>query len=234
MAYYVRPMGKADVAPVTEIDREAFPTQWPPPNYQHELKNQLAHYIVACDEERLIETPRMKAPPEKGLTGLISRIKGLFNHHRFFGEELPLPSGHYLTGFAGFWVVADEAHITSIAARETYRQQGIGEMLIIAVTDLARELKTRFITLEVRASNTAARKLYLKHGFTEVGVRRGYYLDNREDAIIMSTPDIHLETFQANLEKLKQAHSRKWGAEPSKMTDSYQFRPNYQAQPGRQ
>jgi ribosomal-protein-alanine N-acetyltransferase len=222
-------MDRADVAQVTEIDREAFPTQWPPPNYQHELKNQLAHYIVACDDEKLIEIPK-RPVPETGLAGLISRIKGLFNHHRFFGEEIPPPSGHCLTGFAGFWVMANEAHITSIAVRETYRQLGVGEMLLMAVTDLARELKARFITLEVRASNTTAQGLYLKHGFTEVGVRHGYYLDNREDAIIMSTSEINLESFKINLEGLKQAHSRKWGTEPCQMTAS--FRRNYQAQPG--
>ena len=72
----------------------------------------------------------------------------------------------------------------------------------------------------------------MKYGFTEVGVRRGYYIDNREDGIIMSTPDISLAAFQANLDELKRAHSRKWGTKPFQMIASYQFRHNYQAQPG--
>ncbi len=53
--YYVRLKCKDDIDQVTEIDREAFPTQWPAPNYQHELRNQLAHYIVACDEEKTVD-----------------------------------------------------------------------------------------------------------------------------------------------------------------------------------
>ena len=110
-----------------------------------------------------------------------------------------------------FWVMADEAHITSIAVREAYRRQGLGELLVIPVIDLARELKARIVTLEVRASNTGAQNLYAKYGFTQVGVRRGYYIDDREDALVMSTQDITLATFQAHLEQLKQAYSRKWG-----------------------
>jgi len=206
--YYVRLMGKEDVSQVTEIDREAFPTQWPPPNYQHELKNRLAHYIVACDKEKPANKPEGEVHSETGSTGLVSRIKGWFQH-RSFNDELPPTSRHCIIGFAGFWVMADEAHITTIAVREAYRQQGIGELLLMTVIDLAREIKARLVTLEVRASNTMAQDLYAKYGFTKVGVRRNYYIDDREDGIIMSTQDINLETFQANLNELRQAHSRK-------------------------
>ncbi len=217
MSYYVRLMGKEDVTQVTEIDREAFPTDWPPPNYQHELRNRLAHYIVACNEEKTVDNPEVKASSEKGLTGLASRSRRLLSRHRFFNNKLPLSPEYYITGFTGFWVMTDEAHITNIAVRETYRRQGIGELLLISTIDLATELKARIITLEVRASNTAAQSLYLKYSFTHVGVRRGYYidrgrsLDNREDGLLMSIQDITLATFQAHFQQLKQTHSRKWG-----------------------
>ena len=211
MAYYVRPMRKEDIAQVTEIDREAFPTLWPPPNYQHELRSRLSHYIVVCDEEKLVEQPGVQASSGKGLTGLVLRLKRLFSHDSFSSDVLSPSIGNYIVGFVGFWVMADEAHITSIAVREAHRRQGIGELLLISIIDWAMELKTRILTLEVRVSNTAAQNLYSRYGFTKVGVRRGYYTDNREDGLMMSTEDITSASFQARIQRLKQAHSRKWG-----------------------
>lgn len=199
-------MCKEDVAQVTEIDREAFPTQWPPINYQHELRSQLTHYIVAYDEEKSIVQPSVKAPPEKDPTGLASRLRRLFSHNRSLSIELPPPDQRHITGFVGLWVLADEAHITSIAVREAFRRQGTGELLIISAIDLATKLKTRLVTLEARISNTAAQNLYSKYGFTQVGLRRAYYTDNREDAVVMTTPDITSGEFQTRFKQLKQAY----------------------------
>ncbi len=202
---YLRLMRKEDIHQVTEIDREAFLTLWPPINYQRELENRLAHYIVACDEEERVEEPEMKAIPQKGSSGLLSRLRW------FLGNEPPPPARQYIFGFAGLWMMAGEAHITNIAVWEKHRRQGIGESLLISLIDLATELNARFITLEVRASNTAAQSLYSKYGFTEAGVRRGYYTDNREDGVLMSLKDITSAPVQANLQRLKQAHSQKMG-----------------------
>ncbi len=204
MACYLRLMRKEDIPQVNEIDREAFPTLWPPTDYRHELANRLAHYIVACDEEERVEEPEMKAVPQKGLSGLVSRLR------RFFSNELPSSGRQYIFGFAGFWIMDGEAHITNIAVWEKYHRQGMGESLLIALIDLATELDARFITLEVRASNTTAQSLYSKYGFTQVGVRRGYYSDNREDGVLMSLENIASAPVQANLQRLKQAHSQKW------------------------
>jgi len=204
-------MQKQDIAQVTEIDREAFPTLWPPASYLNELKNPLAHYIVACDEEEKVEEPDVKAVPQERRSRLVFRVKQLFNYDRFVGNE-PLPAGReYVSGFAGFWVMADEAHIINIAVREIHRRQGIGELLLIALIELAAKLKAGIITLEVRAFNTAAQSLYFKYGFTQVGLRRGYYSEDREDGVLMSTEDITSAPFQTCLEQLKQSHSQKWG-----------------------
>ena len=211
LPYYVRLMGKEDIAQVSEIDREAFPSLWPPANYQHELQNRLAHYIVACDKGKTVEEPRVEASPERGLLTLASKVKQFFNPNRFFSNELPLSGKEYIVGFAGFWIMADEAHITNIAVRELYHHQGIGELLLISTIDLATRLNARIITLEVRASNTAAQSLYHKYGFIQTGLRRGYYTDDKEDAVLMSTENITSASFQARLNQLKQAHSRKWG-----------------------
>jgi len=204
-------MRREDIAQVSEIDREAFSTLWPPANYRHELENRLAHYIVACDDEIRVEEPEVKAMPQKGLAGLVSRLRHLFNHDRFFGNEFPPSARQYIFGFAGFWIMAGEAHITNIAVREKHRQQGIGELLLISLINLATELDARLITLEVRVSNTAAQSLYFKYGFTQVGLRRNYYTDNREDGVLMSLENINSAPVQANLQQLKQAHSQKWG-----------------------
>jgi ribosomal-protein-alanine N-acetyltransferase len=203
-------MRKEDVAQVTDIDREAFPTMWPTPNYERELNNRMSYYIVACDEEKTVEPDVVKNPSSKNKSGLMSGLRRLFSHERLSENDSPI-SGQYITGFVGFWVMADEAHITTIAVREKYRRQGIGELMLISAIDRALELKVNIVTLEVRASNTGAQALYLKYGFNKAGVRKGYYTDNREDGIIMSTDDINTTSFQARLQQLKQDHSRKWG-----------------------
>jgi ribosomal-protein-alanine N-acetyltransferase len=206
-------MLKEDVAQVTGIDREAFPTQLPPPNYHHELQNKLAHYIVICDDDRTVEAPEMK--PQPGLPGVIHRIRRWLKRDSPPGDKPAPPKQPYIVGFAGIWLMADEAHITNIAVRRQYQRQGLGELLLIHTADLAKEVKASTMTLEVRVSNITAQNLYSKYGFVRAGIRRGYYLDNREDAIIMSTESIASAPFQAHLQQLRADLARKWGSHPS-------------------
>jgi len=211
LSYYVRLMRREDVAQVTAIDREAFPTLWPPANYQRELNNRLAHYIVVCDGERALEPPPEKPVPDNRFIRMLSKVGRLFAHDRFFGEPLPPSGSEYVVGFAGIWIMADEAHITSIAVRSPYLGHGIGELLLLAIFNRAIELNSRLLTLEVRRSNTIAQKLYSKYGFTQVGVRRAYYSDNYEDGLLLSTEDITADGFRARLEQLRSTHEQKWG-----------------------
>lgn len=88
-------------------------------------------------------------------------------------------------GFAGAWLVLDEGHITNIAVIKKARGQGIGDGLTQALMQYAANLGVRYMTLEVRKSNLIAQKLYTKHGFIKLGVRKKYYEDNGEDAYIM-------------------------------------------------
>lgn len=212
MTYIIRPMTKEDLAQVTEIDREAFPTQWPPANYRHELQNQLAHYIVVCDDTRTIEEPVIK-PHQGGLSWLTSAIKPWFSRRQPTNDSSFQTQRMYIIGFSGIWVLSDESHITNIAVRTAYQRQGIGELLLIATVDLTMKLKASIMTLEVRASNIAAQNLYSKYGFTQVGVRRGYYLDNREDGILMSTENINSDSFQARLQKLREDLTKRLGSQ---------------------
>ena len=92
-----------------------------------------------------------------------------------------------LVGFAGLWVMVDEAHVTTFAVDPRWRRRGVGERLLLTLLDIAVARKAREATLEVRLSNMPARRLYEKYGFRPVGIRPRYYSDNGEDALIMTT-----------------------------------------------
>jgi ribosomal-protein-alanine N-acetyltransferase len=209
-------MVREDLTQVNEIDHEAFPTQWPPANYRQELQNQLARYIVVCDDSRTADVPPVK--PRLGLLRLASRMMPWLKPTD--NVRAPLPQQH-IAGFSGIWMMVDEAHITNLAVRKEYQGKGIGGLLLIATIDLARELKAGFLTLEVRASNLVAQKLYSQYGFTQMGQRRGYYLDNREDAIIMSTESLASPSFQANLQQLRESLSQKLSQVSSVLSRKY-------------
>ena len=94
-------------------------------------------------------------------------------------------SGGEILGYAGFWQVFDEAHITNVAVRPDSRGQGVGEALLRELDDLCRQLGILYQTLEVRVTNMPARKLYQKAGFYSAGIRPGFYERPREDADIL-------------------------------------------------
>ncbi|ADU28645.1 ribosomal protein S18-alanine N-acetyltransferase [Evansella cellulosilytica] len=90
-----------------------------------------------------------------------------------------------VVGYAGVWVVIDEAHITNIAVHSAYQRMGIGDLLLKGILEIAKMLGANKATLEVRVSNDKAKSLYEKHGFENGGIRKNYYTDNNEDAQIM-------------------------------------------------
>lgn len=108
-----------------------------------------------------------------------------------------------LVGYAGMWVILDEAHITTIAVDPRYRGQHVGERLLMGLIDAALERGARWMTLEVRRSNVTAQALYKKYGFREIGTRKGYYSDNREDAIVMWTGNLRDRDVQDHLAALR-------------------------------
>lgn len=200
-------MEKGDLTQISEIDQEAFPSQWPPPNYRQELQNRLAHYLVAIDDKRTAAEAAGKS--SKKQSRLATWLSPLLKPIRLREEAPSHGTQQYIIGFSGIWMMVDEAHITNIAVSQQYRRRGIGELLLIATIDLARELKASTMTLEVRASNIPAQNLYGKYGFVEMGIRHGYYLDNRENAIIMSTENITSASFQAHVQQLRESLAKK-------------------------
>lgn len=87
-------------------------------------------------------------------------------------------------GYAGTWIVLDEAHVTNVAVAKAWRGQGVGRMLTAALMQYASNLGVVYVTLEVRRSNETAKRLYQSLGFEYVGVRKRYYEDNGEDALL--------------------------------------------------
>ncbi len=131
------------------------------------------------------------------------------SHHwsrQSFINELNNPCGYYcvatqrpatrLVGYSGFWLIGDEAHITTLAVAPDCRRQYIGERLLIYDINQAQKVGANWMTLEVRVSNIAAQQLYFKYGFKSLGHRRAYYQDNGEDALVLWTENIHSEIFK--------------------------------------
>jgi len=90
-----------------------------------------------------------------------------------------------VVGYIGTWIILDEAHITNIAVSSEFRNQKIGDKLVSKLIEMCREKNIVSMTLEVRNSNLVAQKLYKNHGFKLAGIRKEYYSDNKEDALIM-------------------------------------------------
>ena len=90
-----------------------------------------------------------------------------------------------ILAYAGAWLIFEEVHITNVAVRANERGQGIGKAIIRALMQYAANLGVQYMTLEVRKSNVAAQNLYRSIGFLNIGVRKGYYEDNGEDALLM-------------------------------------------------
>lgn len=214
MPFTIRLMRRQDIPQVAAIDREAFPSEWPPTNFGRELVNKLAYYLVAYEARQAVPAPAVKPAGEIKLSGFLDRLQD-FIFRKSPPEDDPPEEDVKILGYAGMWIMADEAHITSIAADRNHRRRGIGEALLIRLIEMAIKFQARIVTLEVRVSNRVAQNLYYKFGFDNLGIRKGYYLDNKEDAVIMSTEYIGSPSFKEKFQKAKQAYEKKWGAPDS-------------------
>ena len=188
MSYCVRLMRVEDIPRASEIDREVFPTMKISTNFDNEFKNCLAHYIVVY-EDRILVTGQ-------------SEVNGDDN----------------IIGFAGLWILVGEAHIVNIAVKPDSRRKGIGELLLMSLIELALDENCNLITLEVRPSNDIAQKLYAKYGFTVRGIRKGYYTDNREDAVIMTVDNMNSNPFREQFKQFKKEYYTRWGAAKIKLS----------------
>lgn len=102
-----------------------------------------------------------------------------------FAVYLVIEVEEKVVGYVGTWIIIDEAHITNIAILPDYRGKRLGEKLLSEMIKTAIQLGAKTMTLEVRISNEVAKQLYRKFGFKDGGIRKRYYTDNQEDALIM-------------------------------------------------
>lgn len=109
-----------------------------------------------------------------------------------------------IIGYAGLWAIEDEGHITNVAVHPDYRRKHLGSILVGMLIEQTKNAGLKRFTLEVRVSNQAAIDLYEKFGFVSAGVRKGYYEDNNEDAMIMwmETEENSIDTLETEAEEV--------------------------------
>lgn len=96
-----------------------------------------------------------------------------------------------IIGYAGLWCIYEEGHITNVGVHPDFRRKHIGSAVVeVLMMESRKNAGIKTFTLEVRKSNSAAIELYKKFGFLEVGIRKGYYEENNEDAVIMWTSPV--------------------------------------------
>ena len=132
------------------------------------------------------------------LDGVVALEEASFNNpttREWYERELERPEVCFIyilrtpdvpvAAFCAFWLVADQVHINNLAVRPEMRQRGLGSQLLDVVMKEARKLGAASLMLEVRESNTAARRLYERAGFTVHSVRKSYYTNPVEDAFVL-------------------------------------------------
>ena len=115
-----------------------------------------------------------------------------------------------IIGFAGFWLIADEIHISTIATHPQWRGRGLGELLLLNLLFQSYTHPANMVTLEVRRSNTVAQALYRKYRFEEVGTRPRYYRDSGEDALLMTMASLNARYHQFLDQQQALLYQRLW------------------------
>lgn len=176
--YVVEPMALSDLDQVIAIEQASFSLPWSKRAYRYEIvENEHSAMLVVRPAPRLFGRP----------VGWLSRLKRMD----------PGP----VLGYAGFWLLGDDVHVSTIAVHPGWRGRGLGELLLVSLLERARTLGAQRATLEVRVSNRAAQGLYHKYGFQTLERRKRYYSDNNEDAYLMATASFGTAEFQDNLRR---------------------------------
>lgn len=214
--YVVQPMQIEDVEEVARIERECFTTPWPVNAYRRELReNRLSRYVVVRwnDGSAQPGRPEPSPQPDDPLSGMKRAVSQLLRPFGIADRLDGRDSG--ILGFAGMWLMFDEAHITTIGVKRTLRGRGLGELMLVHLVDASRDMGAKRLTLEVRMSNTVAQALYRKYSFKEEGVRKRYYSDDGEDAMIMWSDRLDDPAFVSLFRELRDRLERRMCAAAS-------------------
>lgn len=214
--YSVRVASLSDAAMLESIEREAFPGMTPVTRIERDLTRQNGLYLTAVrdwreDERELGPRFAIATQSEREDDSFTAKLRRNMDRYVLDRVNRPTLPTEYIAGFVGLWFVIDESHVVIIGLRQADRRKGIGEQLLISAIEQSVENDSRVVTLEVRESNEAAIELYRKYGFQEVGLRRRYYSDNGENAVIMTTPPIQTDDYQHQFTELVEQHAEKWG-----------------------
>jgi ribosomal-protein-alanine N-acetyltransferase len=179
-------MSRGDIPTVLSIDRLSFPNPWPASAYMYELSNNRRSFYYVLQAG----VPDSASQTQRGCRNWLDRVLGRTPRNG-------------VIGYLGVRLRNQRAHISTIAIHPDWRGRHLGELLLMVAIQKALKLETGAVTLEVRASNQIAQKMYLKYGFHFVGIQEGYYQDG-EDAWLMIAK-IEDDAYRARLRTLRQA-----------------------------
>jgi ribosomal-protein-alanine N-acetyltransferase len=192
-------MNLDDLNEVSRVEKRCFANPWPQSAYRRELRYpEQNFYIVLRDLTGSGRSPARHAAGGIGRRGLTRLVGSMM---RKLDDP---PDGPCVAGFAGMWVMYDEAHITTIGVDPVYQGQGLGEVLLLALFEEAINRNALRMTLEVRVSNRVAQRLYEKYLMSVQGVRPRYYTDNGEDAWVMVSRPLQEPAFLALIDDRRQ------------------------------
>ena len=214
----VRRLQVDDIDQVVAIEKEAFSPLWVSTSFKRDLNNKRAKYLVACFDEGVspeeilaeIESDQMAEEVDQRPPNIWSRVLGRIGLSSR-SETAHKDVAFDIAGYVSVWYQGDEAHITEIAVKGSLRGRGIGELLLIGSMKAAIEYGSKVMTLEARVSNFIAHRMYQKYNFKSVGIRKAYYSDNREDAVIMTTCPINTDEYHQLFADLQSTYQTRWG-----------------------
>ncbi len=215
----IRRMRAEDIPQVIDIEREAFTPGWVGTPFRRELNSRYCRFLVAYltepepdgagdggdgDGDGDADAVAADAADASMWARMVRGVKSALG----VGGDT---EDDRLAGYVGIWLQGNQAHITEIAVRESLRGCGIGELLLIGTVRVAYEQGMDEVTLEARVSNFIAQRLYDKYGFNEMGIRKNYYADNKEDAVIMTTDHIHANAYREKFYALEERFHQRYG-----------------------
>lgn len=200
--YIIERMTQVDVPEVSRLERKCFSNPWPQSAYRRELRNPAQNYYIVLRDSAAPAREGVAFGPDAGNGEPSHRMSRMtfLSRVRRTAQEVSSREGS-VVGFAGFWHLFDEAHITTIGVEPDLRGRSLGELLLVALTEEAIARGAGYLSLEVRVSNHVALRLYEKYGFQIKGVRPKYYIDNGEDAYVMWSDSIREPRFRVMLDE---------------------------------
>ncbi|MGO9206962.1 MAG: ribosomal protein S18-alanine N-acetyltransferase [Candidatus Limnocylindrales bacterium] len=162
--------------------------------------------------ERVVEIVAMRRSHLKAVISIERRIFPSPWSIGLYMSEISQPAtrayyvacvGSEVVGYAGMMVVVGEAHVTNIGVAPEWQRHGVARRLLLQLAREARHRSGQHLTLEVRVSNVGAQALYHEFGFVPAGVRKNYYSEVHEDALVMWAHDIHTDAYRERLEGIE-------------------------------